>query len=244
MAGSNGSLQQNPAMNSLFASLDPRSLILSQFSSFHHQPQTLQLTTDSFFMERGPRYDDYAALRDSKLRMKQQEILFTEENEDEFKKLTTVSPPPPQKKQVKFQGNLATPPKRTKGSSILTQSVPDFSSALRKENRKPTTTAAAAEKSMLPPLAEKSLTPPLKSKSGRFEAIMGKLGGSKSVNSGEKRGGGGFMARKSYASLDELRSFTSDARIAINGENRVAGRTTAISTRGGVGKTVLGYRQY
>lgn len=241
MAGSKGSLQQNPAMNSLFASLDPRSLILSQFSSFH-QPQTLQLTTDSFFMERGPRYDDYAALRDSKLRMKQQEVVLTEENEDGFKKLTTVSPPPPQKKQVRFQGNLATPPKRTKGSSILTQSVPDFSSALRKENRKPTTTAAVAEKSMLPPVAGKSLTPPLKSKSGRFEAIMGKLGGSKSVNSGDKRGGG-FMARKSYASLDELRSFTSDARIAINGENRATGRTIS-STRGGVGKTVLGYRQY
>lgn len=233
MAGSNVSLQQNPTMSSLFASLDPRSLILSQFSSFH-QPQTLQLTTDSFFMERGPRYDDYAALRDSKLRMKQQQVLLTEE--DEFK--VTVTPP---KKQVRFQGNLATPPKRTKGSSILTQSVPDFSSALRKENRKPTTTLPpTAEKSMLPPLAEKSLTPPLKSKSGRFEAIMGRLGGSKSVNSGEKKGGG-FMARKSYASLDELRSFTSDARIAINGENR-PGRTT--STRGGVGKTVLGYRQY
>lgn len=240
MAGDNGSLQQNPIMgSSLFAAtLDPKSLILSQFSNFDDKPQKLQLTTESyFFMERGPRYNDYAALRESKLRMKkkiEQEITNTQEKDEEFS-INFTPPPQLPKKQVKFQGILATPPKKPRGhhhSSVLTQSVPDFSSALRKENRKPPPTST-----MLPAVAEKSATPPLKSKSGRFESIMGRLG-SKSVNSGDKRSGGGLlMGRKSYASLDELKGLASDVRKEINGENRGGGRITR-------GKTVLGYRQY
>ncbi|KAL3525474.1 hypothetical protein ACH5RR_013846 [Cinchona calisaya] len=212
--------------SSFYTALDPKSLILSQFSN-SDQPQMLQLTTtDCYFMERGPRYKDYAALRESRLRMKtmkNQPIL----EEEEFLILN---------KQVKFQGNFTTPPKRPKGSSssslssVLTQSVPDFSSALRKENRKP-------PPATLSPVMEKSATPPLRSKSGnggRFDGIMGRLGGSKSVNSEGKRNGG-LMARKSYASMEDLRGLASDARNAINGENRGGGR---------IGKAVLGYRQF
>lgn len=229
MAGTSASLQHNQSLTSFYTALDPNSLILSQFFN-SDQPQMLKLTTtESFFMERGPRYKDYAALRESRLRMKSMQQPILEEEE------LILTPP---KKQVKFQGTFATPPKRPKGSStssVLTQSVPDFSSALRKENRKPPPSPT------LPPTMEKSVTPPLRSKSGnsgRFDGIMGKLGGSKSVNSGEKRSGG-LMARKSYASMEDLRGLASDARNAINAENR-GGRTG----RGGIGKTVLGYRQF
>ncbi|KAL3527037.1 hypothetical protein ACH5RR_011693 [Cinchona calisaya] len=223
MAGTSSSLQYN-----FYSSLDPKSLLLSQFSN-SDQPQMLQLTTtESYFMERGPRYKDYAALREARLRMKSMKQPILEEEEEGF----ILTPP---KKQVKFQGNFATPPKRPKGSSVLTQSVPDFSSALRKENRKPPPAA-------LPPMMDKSLTPPLRSKSGnggRFDGIMGKLGGSKSLNSGEKSSGG-LTARKSYASMEEFRGLASAARNAINGENRGGGGRTGR----GVGKTVLGYRQF
>ncbi|GFY86783.1 hypothetical protein Acr_05g0004220 [Actinidia rufa] len=133
-------------------------------------------------MERGPRYQAYAELRESKLRMKNSRPQSQDHEPN-------LSPP---KKQVKFQGNFpSTPPNRRKGSSVLAQSVPDFSSALRKENRRPA--------SALPPVAEKSLTPPLISKREK------KFGGSRSA---EKRsGGGGVLARKSYASMEELKGF-------------------------------------
>ncbi|KAL0010180.1 hypothetical protein SO802_005288 [Lithocarpus litseifolius] len=94
----------------------------------------------------------------------------------------------------------STPPK---GSSVLAQSVPDFSATLRKENRKPNSR------------------------------------GSKSANAGEKRGvGGGLMARKSYASVEELKGLSLAAANAINSENR-GGRNGRV-----VGKVVLGYRQF
>ncbi|KAH0697330.1 hypothetical protein KY290_015192 [Solanum tuberosum] len=179
-------------------------------------------------MERGPRYKAYADLREKKLRIKHIKQSIPEEEEElVFQEEFVVTPP---KKQVKFQGSLVTPPKRTKGSSILAQSVPDFSSALRKENRKPPPT-------MLPTLKEKSATPPpAGSKSGKFYGGVGSIGGSKSVNSGDKRIGG-LMTRKSYANVDELKGLASVARSAINGENRV-GRTNRVAA-----KTVLGYRQ-
>lgn len=223
MSGTNESLIQTQTLHSLYAALDPKSLILSQFSN-SDQPQFLQLTTDCLLMERGPRYKAYADLREKKLRIKHMKQSIPEEEELEFQEEFVVTPP---KKQVKFQGSFVTPPKRAKGSSILAQSVPDFSSALRKENRKPPPT-------MLPTLKEKSATPPpAGSKSGKF---YGSIGGSKSVNSGEKRIGG-LMTRKSYANVDELKGLASLARSAINGENRV-GRTNRVA-----GKTVLGYRQ-
>ncbi|XP_009610795.1 uncharacterized protein LOC142171651 [Nicotiana tabacum] len=229
MAGTSESLLQTQTLNSLYTALDPKSLLLSQFSN-SDQPQFLQLTTDSFLMERGPRYKAYADLREKKLRIKhmKQSIPEEEEEEKDYRNEVFVLTPP--KKQVKFQGNFVTPPKRTKGSSILTQSVPDFSSALRKENRKPPT--------MLPTLKEKSATPPpAGSKSGKFYGVVGNIGGSKSVNSGDKRNGG-LITRKSYANVEELKGLATVARSAINGENRVGRNSSRIA-----GKTILGYRQ-
>ncbi|KAI3669619.1 hypothetical protein L6452_40919 [Arctium lappa] len=172
-----------------------------------------QLTTDVFIMERGPRYKAYADLRESKLRLKS---------------MPNPPPPlPPRSTPPEFQSKL--PANRRKGSSVLTQSVPDFSSALRKENRRP---------AALPTVAEKSATPPAKSSSRLYE-INARLMGSKSSVSGEKKGGG---MRKSYANMDELKKFSLADANAINGENR-AGRIAG--NRGGGGRTtVLGCRQY
>ncbi|KVI00139.1 uncharacterized protein LOC112520340 [Cynara cardunculus var. scolymus] len=191
-------------------------------SSFLSQnPNFFQLTTDVFIMERGPRYKAYADLRESKLRLK------------------SMANPPPLPPKDHRSANNSTPPDfqpklpahRRKGSSVLTQSVPDFSSALRKENRRPA----------LPPVAEKSATPPAKSSSRLYE-INARLMGSKSSVSGEKKGGGMLTARKSYANMDELKKFSLAAANAINGENG-GGRITR--NRGGGGRTtVLGCRQY
>ncbi|CAI9752987.1 unnamed protein product [Fraxinus pennsylvanica] len=214
MAEINGFLlQQNHILQ--YTVLDSKSLLLSQFSD-SNQPQFLQLTTESPVMERGPRYKEYSDLREKRLRkggVMEPNIPRKEE--------PVLTPP---KKQVKFQGksNFTTPP-RTKGSSILTQSVPDFSSALRKENRKPA--------SMLPPVAEKSLTPPPWPKSGRLYGKLG--GGSKSVNSGEKRSGG-IMTRKSHASMEELKGLGAAANNIIDEGNR----------GGRIGRTLFGHRQF
>ncbi|KAL5538826.1 hypothetical protein UlMin_042755 [Ulmus minor] len=213
MAEVNGSLQQthnsNPALQSLLYCLDPISLILSQNPNLE-QPVPLSYATESFIMERGPRYNAYAELRESKLRRKNS---IPEEEEPEFR-IT------PQKKQVKFQSNL---PTGRKGSSILAQSVPDFSAALRKENRKPSTA--------LPSLLE--MTPPSKNWS-KVNRTLSNARGSKSASASDKRNnGGGLMARKSYASLDELKGLSSAAANAINGENRGGrnGRQTVLSCR-------------
>lgn len=227
MAETNGSLLlQNNTLHSLHASLDPKSLILSQFSD-SNKPELLQLTTESFIMERGPRFKEYSDLREKRLRMKNLTEQQTPEKEV-YEKVQTRSILTPPKKQVKFSSNFTTPPRRPKTPSVLTQSVPDFSSALRKENRKPV--------GALPPVAERSATPPASfSKSGRVYGKVG--GGSKSTNSAEKRSGG-LMARKSYASMEELKGLASAAGNAINGENRGSriGR--------GIGKTILGSRQF
>ncbi|XP_073016181.1 uncharacterized protein [Primulina eburnea] len=200
--------------------LDPKSLILSQYSD-SGKPQFLQLTNDSFILERGPRYKEYSDLREKRKRMKN----LTEQQTPE-KVLQNRSVLTPPRKQVKFQGNsdFKTPPKRPKGSSILTQSVPDFSSVLRKENRKPA--------SPLPPINERSVTPPAGLlKSRRVYSNVG--GGSKSMGSAEKRSGG-LMARKSYASIDELKGLAGVTGKAIDRETR--GRTSAR----GIGKSFLG----
>ncbi|KAG5527947.1 hypothetical protein RHGRI_028768 [Rhododendron griersonianum] len=222
MAGTNGSLHQthipSQTLDRLFTALDPKSLILSHFQSNQEKPNFLQLTTESFVMERGPRYKAYSDLRESKLRMKQARNQSTE-------KEPSLSPPKKQAKQGIF-------PRKT-GSSVLAQSVPDFAAVVRKENRKP-------PPGMMPVMMEKkSLTPPAKN-SRKVLYGAGAGSGSKSVNSGEKRSGGIMTGRKSYACMEELKGFSVAAAYAINGENR-GGR----SGRGrGVGKTVLGYRQY
>ncbi|KAK2986793.1 hypothetical protein RJ640_011018 [Escallonia rubra] len=208
----------NPSstLQRLFTALDPKSLILSNLDNSLKQPSLSQLAaegTDAFVMERGPRYKAYADLRESRLRRKNKVPQSPPEPEP------NLTPP---KKQVKFQGFLAD---RVKSRpSAVAQSVPDFSVVLRKENRKPS--------SALPPVAEKAATPPASSRSSKLYGSAAKLGGSKSANSGEKRNGGGLMARKSYASAEELKALGLAARTAINGENR-GGR-----------KTILGSRQF
>ncbi|KAK4284207.1 hypothetical protein QN277_001069 [Acacia crassicarpa] len=220
--------ESNPSLLPLFHSLDPISLILNQNSNSDYPVHLKLTTTNSFIMERGPRYEAYAELREAKLRRKYARD-FEEDDEPEPKRAT------PPRKQVKFQTNLAS---GRKGSSVLAQSVPDFSAALRKENRKPTNT--------LPSLPE--MTPPAKSFSKGNNGVLSNSRGSKSASAGEKKGGGNgriLMARKSYANIDELKSLSSYAASAISSEARGGrsdgyggGRVT------GNGKTVLGYRRY
>ncbi|KAK7381070.1 hypothetical protein VNO78_33594 [Psophocarpus tetragonolobus] len=204
----------NPTIEPLLHALDPISLILNQNSNSDH-PFPLRLTSaDSFILERGPNYNAYAKLRESRLQIKclmqeQQEVL----QEFEPRKAET------RKKQVKFQACGG----HSKGSFSVAQSVPDFSSVLRKENRKPVNT--------LP-----SMTPPSKS----CNRVVLSSRGSRSVSGGEKKKGGGVMARKSYACIDELKSLSSATAIAINGEGRGGGGSNKL-----MGRTVSGYyRQF
>ncbi|XP_071731303.1 uncharacterized protein [Rutidosis leptorrhynchoides] len=164
--------------------------------------------------KRGSRYKAYSDLRESKLRSK------------------SMSNSLPPKVSTSPQNQVKASVNRRNGSSVLTQSVPDFSSALRKENRKP---------SLLPPVAEKSATPPAKGSSRLYE-INARLIGSRSSVSSEKRRGGMLTARKSYANMDELKRFTMEAANGINGENR---GMKVVGNRGGGGRTtLLGSRQY
>lgn len=148
-------------------------------------------------MKRGPRYEAYSQLRETKLRMKHMRQQEYQEEEEEEPKIPT-----PPKKQVRFQYQYQ-PARITKGSSLLAQSVPDFSAALRKENRKPVVNTVM------------ELTPPtLKTKRGSG-GVLSTSRGTRSVNNpGEKRrvgggGGGGdgsvLVARKSYANIAEIR---------------------------------------
>lgn len=195
-----------------FNIIDPTSLILSQFNS---DQNFLHLKTESIFLERGPNYKAYADLRESKLRSKNKPPPLDQE--------PTLTPP---RKQVKFQGSLIPGPPRRKVSSVLAQSVPDFASVVRKENRKPMMA--------MTPVMEKAMTPPAGSKSGKMYGVGARSGGSKSVNSGEKRNGGGLMGRKSYASMEELKGLSYAAASAINNGGE---------TRGGrFGRTILGYK--
>ncbi|XVE78687.1 hypothetical protein DITRI_Ditri13aG0167200 [Diplodiscus trichospermus] len=219
MAETSDSLRQthqpNPASHSLFHVLDPISLVLSQ-NSIPGNPIPLRLTTDSSIMERGPRYRAYAELRETKLRMrtgKQQE-----REESEFKQTPT-------KKQVKFSPGLGISKKG--GSSVLAQSVSDFSATLRKENRKPVNGGI-------------ELTPPGKNWS-KGDGVLSNSRGSKSANAGEKKGRL-MVARKSYATVEELKGISLAAATAINGENRGGKRSDR--GVGGNNKTVLGYRQF
>ncbi|BAU01638.1 hypothetical protein LR48_Vigan10g202600 [Vigna angularis] len=205
--------QANPNHEPLLHALDRISLILNQNSNSEN-PFPLRLAlVDSFVLERGPNYTAYAELRESRLHMK---CLMQDRQQKAQVSEPTIKPAtPPRKKQVKFQ----TCERTSKGSFSIAQSVPDFSAALRKENRKPVNT--------LP-----SMTPP--SKSGNRVVLSSRE--SKSVSGGEKKkggGGGSVMARKSYACIDELKGLSSATAIAINGEGRGGGRSNKV-----MGKTV------
>ncbi|XP_061349405.1 uncharacterized protein LOC133294689 [Gastrolobium bilobum] len=219
--------QPNPILEPLFHALDPISLILNQnsHSEQQQQPFPLMLTSsDSFIMERGPKYNAYAELRETRLRMKCMRMQ-EQEHEEDLEPIIKLATPPT--KQVKFQ----------KGSLFIAQSVPDFSATLRKENRKPVNTTLPSMMEMTPP--------PSKTKSffSKGNGVLSSSRGSKSASAGEKKkdGGGGavlLMARKSYASIDELKSLSSATAIAINGEGR-GGRNNRV-----MGKTVSRHRQF
>ncbi|TYG47946.1 hypothetical protein ES288_D11G383400v1 [Gossypium darwinii] len=210
--------EPNPAsLESLFHVLDPVSLILSHNSS-PGNPIPLRLTTESSIMERDTRYGAYAELRETKLRMKSG-MMQQEEEEIELKQTPT-------KKQVKFSSSVGV---SWKGSSVLAQSVPDFSATLRKEHRKP------------PVRSGMELTPPTTSGKNwtRENGVWpSNSRGSKSANAGEKKGRM-MMLKKSAASVEDLKGISLAVANAINGENR-GGKTRA---RGAAGKgnTTLGY---
>jgi len=215
MAETIGSLLQTP---------DPKSQIISH--------SKLQLTTDSYFMERGPRYKAYSQLRESKLRSKR--LQFDEDERES--KIPRSEFTPPAKKSVRFQESLPLPSSgRKQGCSVLAQSVPDFSSAVRKENRRPPENRI--------PKAEKSMTPPpaMARREKMYGSGVKEGGGSRSVNSGEKQSNGRFMmmgnGRKSCASIEELKGLSIAACNSINGEIRggkrgnVLRKSTVLSTR-------------
>ncbi|KAM5579733.1 hypothetical protein ABKV19_009488 [Rosa sericea] len=212
------------ALESLLHALDPISLLLSLNPLPQSEPE---------YMERGPRYNAYAELRESKLRRKYEQM---SQDDDQQLEQEQESKPTPVKKQVKFQVTVPSNVPRKKSaanssSSVVAQSVPDFSAVLRreKENRRP-----ATRLEMTPPWSK-----------GNHGGVLSNSRGSKSASAGEKnRGnnGGGLMARKSYASLEELKGLSSIAASAINcggGENRAGGRIGRATA-----KNVLGYRHF
>ncbi|KAJ4974822.1 hypothetical protein NE237_007996 [Protea cynaroides] len=203
-------------VESLFAALHPNALTLSQ-DSISTLPKPLEFTLADFAVERGPRYRAYAELRESKLRKHNMMIKHYYSDEPESK----VTPP---KKRVMFQDTIASGVRNR--TSVVAQSVPDFSAVLRKENRRPPPSTA------MPSLLQ--MTPP-PSKTSKLCALSSKQGGSKSANAGDKRGGG-VMMRKSYASADELKGLSSAAASAINGDGESRG--------GKSNRAVFGYRQY
>ncbi|KAL5058749.1 hypothetical protein RYX36_030353 [Vicia faba] len=176
-------------------------------------------------LERGPKYDEYAKLREKKIRLNyqyQQQDYQEEQQEKENvfeSKIPTIST-----KQVKYQVGVSCV--RKVSSSLVAQSVPDLSSLLRKENRKP------VNNNMQPT----TLTPPLKNKNKGCGVMSSSRGGSRSVNADKRKGygggGGGILtARKSYGNFDELRSFSSATANAINGEiknSRVLGKKNVL----------------
>ncbi|CAL0299133.1 unnamed protein product [Lupinus luteus] len=186
--------------------------------------RTQKITAESFIMERGPRYKAYSELRETRIRIRHKQQV-----EEEKPKVITTPP----RKQVKFQGNLVS--MRKGSSSIIAQSVPDFSAALRKENKKPVTNNVNKNNTLLPSLME--MTPPMKSFCNNNNGLLlSGSRGSKSENATrEKKKGSILMARKSYASVEELKSFSSATNNAINGEGR-GGRNRVV-----MGKSVSGY---
>ncbi|PIA33335.1 hypothetical protein AQUCO_04100035v1 [Aquilegia coerulea] len=220
----NGALQ--PTHESFFFNFEPKSSILSQNLNL--------LKPTKITLERGVRYRAYAELRESKIR-KKQKLLQQQEVEKSVLEEPVLTLTPPQKKRVTFQGGGGGVNGGRSGimSSVVAKSVPDFSSVLRKENRKPVSTF--------------DLTPPPSKNSSLSK--LSRLGGSKSAGgcdkgyggSGGGGGGKGVMARKSYASLEELKGLSSGFNSAINGEGKGGGVGRSFR---GTQKTVLGYRQY
>ncbi|EOA33446.1 hypothetical protein CARUB_v10020921mg [Capsella rubella] len=214
----------NPSMEHLLFSIDPIS----------ETQQKLKLLVDNgdYGFERGPRYGEYARLRESKLRVKRdfEKILKEEQVRFGFREEDEIRVLPEKKTRFGFIPNL-----RKTSSSSLAQSVPDFSDMIRKENRKPVN-------SNLLPRRTEFTSPPVKS---RFAGSA--LRGSVSASAGEKKGIG--MMRKSYANVDDLKKVSMAAASAINGggggkrKSLGGGGGGRKSIGGGGGRTILGYRQ-
>ncbi|XP_026390902.1 uncharacterized protein LOC113286527 [Papaver somniferum] len=150
-------------------------------------------------LQRGPRYRAYSEMRERKIRKRM--IDQTQDNGDiEFgssKKQLLLSPPPPQQQQRRMmikEINNNSSPVVNRRSSLVGQSVPNFSAVLRKENRKP---------------VFEMRTPPPSSKSKDYSKFGLSGGGSKSASGADKRGGGVMMARKSYANIEDLKTVSS-----------------------------------
>ncbi|KAL0801139.1 hypothetical protein Bca101_056315 [Brassica carinata] len=227
----------NPSMMEplLFPVEDPMSLLLSQNSDNNH---TL------FAFVRGPRYGEYATLRESKLRLKREYETILKEEEERFfggdKKNQTrfgftredeIRASPGKKTRFGFKYNPAPNPRRLSSSSSsscsLAQSVPDFSAMIRKENRRP------ANSNLLPRRTD--LTPP-PSKS-RNAAVFGSAASSArgSMSAGDKKR---MMVRKSYANVEDLKKVSIAAASGINGGG--GGGRKSIGGGGGGGRKSIG----
>lgn len=240
----------NPSMEPLLFSVDPMSLLLSQNSD-----------NSLYGFERGPRYGEYARLRESKLRLKREYEKILKEEEERFfggdqarKKPATrqtrfgfrgedeirVSP---EKKSNQtrfgFNYNPAANPNPNPRRSSLAQSVPDFSAVIRKENRRPVNSNLLPRRVDLTP-------PPTKSKFAGSAASSTR--GSISASAGEKKSKAMMgMARKSYANVEDLKKISMVAASAINGVGGGGDRRKSIGggrkSIGCGGRTILGYRQ-
>ncbi|XP_077252677.1 homeobox Hox-B3-like protein [Tasmannia lanceolata] len=186
-------LKSNEELNQNLHNLESLFASLHPFSNTQNRPKFHQKT---HLMQRGYMYEAYSRLRESKIQRKK--------SETEAEKTTP-------KKKVSFLGGI------DRNKMSVAQSVPDFSKAIRKENKKPNSNLVMTP----PPVASK---------------VVWKGGGSKSASGAEKRGGGGAMVRKSCASLKELKGFSGLAASAIDEEGR--GRIGK-----GMRSTILGHRQ-
>ncbi|XP_010470595.2 PREDICTED: uncharacterized protein LOC104750492, partial [Camelina sativa] len=217
----------NPSMEPLFFSIDTMS----------ETQQKLKLLVDNgdYGFERGPRYGEYARLRESKLRMKRDFEKILKEDDNEIRVL------PEKKTTTRFGFNPSLNQRKaaTTSSSSLAQSVPDFSAMIRKENRRPVN-------SNLPPRRTELTPPPVKSRNAAVFAGSA-LRGSVSASAGEKKGIG-MMMRKSYATVEDLKKVSMAAASAINGGGGGGGGGRKSIGGGGRksiggGRTILGYRQ-
>ncbi|VVA94299.1 unnamed protein product [Arabis nemorensis] len=220
----------NPSMEPLLFSVDPMSLLLSQNSD-----------NSLCRFERGPRYGEYARLRESKLRMKRDFERILKEEEERFfggdkprKKPATRFGQEEEAIRVSTRFGFNPNPNRRKSissSSSLAQSVPDFSSMIRKENRRPVNSNLIPRRTELTP-------PPSKSRNALFAGSASSTRGSISASAGEKKSKGVMgMARKSYATVEDLKKISMAAASAIIGGGG-GGRKSI-----GGGRSVLGYRQ-
>ncbi|CAA0320563.1 unnamed protein product [Arabidopsis thaliana] len=222
----------NPSLESLLFPVNPMS----------DTQQKLKLLVDNgdYGFERGSRYGEYARLRESKLRMKRdfEKILNEEQVRFGFTREEEIRVLPEKKTRFGFNPNQRKT--SSSSSSSLAQSVPDFSSMIRKENRRP-----PVNSNLLPRRTELT-PPPMKSRNAAVFAGS-VIRGSVSASAGEKKGIG--MMRKSYAAVDDLKKISMAAASAINGGG---GKRRSIGGGGGGrkslgggggGRTILGYRQ-